>query len=221
MIRQTIILFLLMTILVTTAQAQLTRGSQPQRTDNWEFTLQTRYLASQDKQNGDGSSVSLQDNVGWGFGFAYNFNQHFNLGMDFSWRSINYTATGVDEEAPATTTSYSSKLDTSTWSLLGNYHILKGRFTPFISGSFGWTLIDTNIFAGYGSGCWWDYWYGYVCSSYPTTYGTNTTVGNLGLGGRFELTPKFFIRVAYEHSWLGIDGVDSNNVFRTDIGFQF
>jgi len=221
MIRRTIFMVILIAILATTAQAQLTRGQQPSRTDNWEFTLQTRYVASQDKQNDNGSSVSLQDDLGWGFGFAYNFNQHFNLGMDFSWHSINYTAVGVEEVTPHSATSYSSNLDTSTWSISGNYNILKGRFTPFISGSFGWTMIDTNIFAGYGTGCWWDYWWGYVCGSYPTTYGTNTTSSNLGIGGRFELTPKFFIRVAYEQSWLGVDGVDSRNVFRTDLGFQF
>lgn len=217
MIRQIIILAVLTVMLAATAGAR--RYSYRQNT--WEFSLRTSYLTSQDVETEGGSSLSLQDNLGWGFGFAYNFNQHFNLGVDFSWQSINYTAVIVDGSDPDLTEEYSSRLDTSTWALTGNYHILKGPFTPYVTGSLGGALIDTNIFSGWGSVCWWDPWWGYMCSTHPTTYGKTTISANLGLGGRFDLTQHFFVRAGYEYNWLGLDEIDGKHMFRTNLGLQF
>ncbi len=221
MLKKLVFTIFLLALLAGTAQAQLVRAPLPSRTDNWEFTMLTRYVGSQEVETQGGSSLSIADDLGWGFGVSYNFNQNFNLGMEFSWRSTNYTATFISEDDPGELNHYSSKLDVSSWVLTGNYNILKGSFTPYITGSFGWSLIDSNIFAGYGSGCYWDPWWGYICGAYPTTYGDNTTTTNLGAGFRAEITPKFFLRAAYEYNWLGLNKVDGQHMGRFDIGFLF
>ena len=79
-------------------------------------------------------------------------------------------------------------------------------------------LINTNIYAGSVPGCWWDPWWGYVCGQYPTTYGANATAGTVGVGGHFEVSPKFFLRAGYEYGWVDNSGVDGAHMFRLDIG---
>ena len=80
-------------------------------------------------------------------------------------------------------------------------------------------MIDTNIHAGWSQGCYWYPYLGYVCGAYPATYGTNAAAYNIGVGGRFELTPSFFVRVGYEYGGLDIDAVDGQHMMRIDLGF--
>ena len=215
-----LILTALFLLLASAVQAQTRRGFLPTRAKLWEFSLQTRYTTKQDISGEGGSSLSLQDDLGWGFSFAYNLSQHWNLGFVVAWRSINYTATIVDADDPQTKNNYGSKLDMSTIGLQGNWNILKGPLTPFISGAIGWTLVDTNIFAGYYTGCWWDPWWGYVCGPWPATYGTNTSSYNIGVGGRFELTDTFFLRIAYEYNYVDVQSFEGTNIIRLDIGWM-
>ena len=221
MIRKTILLTVLILCVATMVQAQtdLTRGKIYDRTDKWDYAFQTHYVASSDVSGGGGSSLSFQDDLGWGFGFYYNFNKKFSLGIDFGWHSINYTALVVDGEDPSVTHQYSNNLDTSKFGLAGNWNVLPGRFTPYVNAGIGWAMVDTNIFAGWGSGCYWDPYWGYICGTYPATYGTNATAYNVGLGGRFELTEKFFVRLGYEYSGMSIDAVDAHHQVRFDLGF--
>jgi len=157
--------------------------------------------------------------MGWGFGINYHLHPNFDLGAAFRWRSINYRATAIDADDPNNVLEYSNKMDISTMALTGNWNILKGPITPYVSGSIGWTIIDTNIFAGISGGCWWDPWWGPICDRYPVTYGDDTASFSLGAGGRFQLTDNFFIRVGYEHGWLNSGNVDGTDMLRIDFGF--
>jgi len=158
--------------------------------------------------------------VGWGFGFGYNLDEHLNLGLAFNWRSINYQATAVDADDPSRVVHYGSRLDISTLGLTGDWNILPGGLTPYIHGELAWMIVDTNIFADWGSSCWWDPWWGYRCGGVPVHYGKNTGAYTLGLGGRFHVTNSFFVRVGYEHIWLGIDTVDGSDMLRIDLGLM-
>ena len=219
--KRSILVLLCVTCLFTSfAEAQTRRNRKPVRTDRWDFSLQTRYTTSRDFSGAGGSSLDLQDSLGWGFGFGYNFNQRFNLGMVFSWRSINYNATGIDPDDPDHTQSYSGRMNTSTIALTGDWNLLQGPITPYLNGAIGWMMVDTNIFAGYTGGCWWDPWWGQVCGNYPTTYGVNTAVGILGAGVRFDLSPSVFARVGYERGWTDRDASSGSDMVRIDIGLM-
>ena len=203
------------------AQTRPTRRNvKPVRANRWDFSLQTRYQTSRDFSAEQGSSLELQDSLGWGFGFGYNFNQRFNLGMVFSWRSVNYNATAIDGDDPDNTHRYSGSMSISTIAITGDWNLLQGPITPYLNGNLGWMLVDTNIFAGYNGGCWWDPWWGYVCGNYPTTYGVNATVASLGAGMRFDLSPSVFARVGYERGWTDIDRTSGTNMVRIDIGLM-
>lgn len=210
---------IILAITATMAQAQFLDGHGRSRAGFWEFTMQSVYSASQSIEGAGGSSLDLQDNLGWGFGLSYHFNDHFNLGMDFSWSSINYNARIIDEANPDDLLRYSEKLDLNTTSFTGKWNIMKGPMTPYVSGSIGWTLVDTNVFAGYEDGCYWYPWWGYVCGPVATSYGTNATSYGLGLGGRYEVTPKFSISASYDYKWLDIDAIDGSSLFRVSFGF--
>jgi opacity protein-like surface antigen len=209
-------------IAVTAAEAQPQRPTRPHqgRAGRWDFSLQTRYTASRDLGADDGSSLSFDDSLGWGFGFGYHFNDRFNLGMVFGWRRIPYNGLIVDPADPGDPKYYSSELSVSSLGVTGDWNILTGRFTPYVNGYAGWSLVDTNIVAGWGTGCWWDPWWGYICGNVPYTYGQDTGTYGLGIGGRFEVTDGFFIRVGYEHGWSGLDIFDSNDLIRVDLGLM-
>jgi len=225
MVSRIIILTSLVVLLAGMAWAQTAPKPSPQphwrtqsRAKRWEITLQTRYTASQDYTADNGSAMKFEDDLGWGFGFNYHFNQKFNLGMVFTWRGIDYQSTIVDADNPDNTRNYNGKIDTSILALAGEWNILPGKVSPYINGSLGWYHLDTNIYAGSIPGCWWDPWWGYVCGSYPTTYGTNSTAAGLGVGVRWETGDSFFLRVGYERGWVDIEGIDGSNLFRLDFG---
>ena len=205
----------------TEAVAQLSGRPMMTRGDRWEFSVQTRYTWSKDVTGEQGSSLSVGEDLGWGFGFAYNFNQRFNLGMIFAWRTVPYEATALSVENPGETYRYSGQMTTSTFGAIGEYNILKGKFTPYVSGQWAWFHINTNIFAGWGSGCWWDPIWGYVCGAVPYTYGLSTSVYGLGAGVRYDFNDKVFMKAGYEHGWISAGSVDGNDIMRIDIGFLF
>lgn len=212
------LMLVLVTILPADAQPQRPARPQIAREGRWEFSLQTRYTASRDYAADNGSKLSFKDSLGWGFGFGYNLSDQFNLGLAFGWRRIPYQATVVDATDPASVSTYGSEMSASSLGLSADWNILPGRFTPYVNGRLAWLLVDTNIVAGISSGCWWDPWWGYVCGNVPTTYGENTGAYGLGVGGRFEVSESFFVRVGYEHGWTGIDGFGDSNLFRVDLG---
>lgn len=214
-----VIALILMTASLADAQTQAFRRKDS-RAGRWETSLQTRYTASQNYTGAGGSTLSLEDDLGWGFGFGYNYDQRFSLGMLFSWRSVPYDATAVDSVDPQITEQYSGSLNTSTIAFGGEWNLLPGRITPYASGGIGWVIIDSNIAAGIGTGCWWDPWWGYVCDTYVRTYAVDAFTSRLGLGVRAELAESMFVRVGYEHGWMDLDTVGDTNMFRVDIGLM-
>lgn len=213
--RRILLSLLILVLTATGAQAQSQRQSY--RAERWEFSLQTRYFGGTSYDGSGGSKVQLADDLGWGFGFVYNLNQRFNVGALFSWRSVDYEATVV-LEGTGENERYANQLTTSTVGLIGEWNVLQGPFTPYVSGGIGWLHLNTNVFAGWGSGCWWDPWWGYVCGAVPLTYGTDTGVYSLGVGGRFEVTDKVFLKAGYEFGWTGDDLVNDIGLIRVDFG---
>jgi opacity protein-like surface antigen len=215
------IVFLTLALILVASQAAaqsstFRRGDS--RYSRWEFSLQTRYMAGQSFDGDGGSSLNLEDDLGWGFGFGFNRSENLYLGMYFTWRSAPYSAAVVDYDDPNVSESYSGRLDTSGFGFEGQWNISAGKFTPYLSGGLGWTLIDSNIYAGLESGCWWDPFWGYWCDTYATTYAVNVFGANLGLGGRFDVSDGIFIRAGYEHSFIDDPTIDGADLFRFDIG---
>lgn len=192
------------------------------RTGFWDFTIQTRYSAAKDFDGPGGSKLSLEDDLGWGFGVGYNLNERLNIGGFVSWRTIDYTATDVNQADLSETTHYSGWLDTGNFAASAIFNLLPKAFTPYVQGTVGWALVDTNIPSGISTGCWWDPWWGYICDGYATTYGVDGVAYSLGGGISLQPLDIMFLRVGYDRMWIDIDGAaDSADLIRVDAGFLY
>ncbi len=188
----------------------------------FDLYLLPHYNLSKDFKGTGGSSVDFDSSWGIGFGFGYNFTSHLALNFDIGWSSTNYTATTIDDNNNSS--QYSSEMESNTTSFTGIYNFSKRAFTPYISGTLGWTFINTNIPSGPpGLSCWWDPWWGYTCSEFlPTETQTNFNYG-VGFGFRFDISRSFFMRAAYDKNWIDFKRIPAEDfdVIRIDIGTMF
>jgi hypothetical protein len=211
-------------VIATDADAQSYTVSRPGgRAGTWEFFMPLTYNPPWTINGQGGSKVDLDATWGFGFGFGYNLSDHFQLNGLFSWSARNYNATLV-EDPSGTPRKYGSTEYSSTFSLNGIFYLLSGDISPFVSGGAGITYIDTSIPTGFGGTptCWWDPWYGYVCSDgYPTKTETDM-VYSLGLGVRFDLNRQFSLQPSYNKAWIdmGSRGTPDFDVWRLDFIFR-
>jgi outer membrane assembly lipoprotein YfiO len=197
------------------------------RKGKYEITLQPRYNASKSIGSGGGSSIDLDPGFGFGLGFGYNFTNNLGLHLDGSWARANYTAKIATTDSGGISTpptSINGTLDTTTIALNMNYYFLNRPFTPFVTGGIGWTWVDSNIPSGPPEGtCWWDPWYGYICTAYRNTYTKNSFSYNLGLGVRWDAYPGVFLQGSVGLQWLDLGKAGTTDFLggRMDLGYTF
>ncbi len=193
------------------------------RDQNWEFTLQPRYVESTEIEFGGGSRVDINSDIGFGFGMGYNLNENFALRGTISWFSASYSGTRVLDTGAEQT--FSSRLDSSTIGIGADYYLTKGRVSPYVNVSAGWTFVDTNIPAGLPQSiCWWDPWWGYICDTYQPTVGDTEFSYSVALGLRFELSDRMFLRAGVSDYSIDYDNSlssDNSLITQLDIGFSY
>ena len=212
---------------VSTFAAAVDMTSDRSREGRYEITLQPRYLASKTVDFGGGTSIDTDADLGFGMGFGYNITNKFALHADWSWASSNYQAKIAKTDSGGISTgtqTASGTLDSSTFALNLSYYFLDGPLTPFVLGGIGWTWVDSNVPSGLPqTGCWWDPWYGYICTSYQNTYTKDYFSYNLGLGARWDVIPGLFLRGSAGWQWVDL-GRAGTTVFmggRLDLGYMF
>jgi opacity protein-like surface antigen len=195
------ILILLMGIAVSTgALAQNFRIPKidDSRAGKWDVAFQLVHVPSETYGGEQGSSLSLKSRTGWGFGLAYNLNSHFALGFDFSWVDPRYTATLIDTDDSGTptgsTTTIEHRADIITGQLKGIWNIFKSDFTPYAEVAGGWTNIDSNVSDSVPV-CWFDPWWGWVCST--SSYNESNFSYGGGLGFRWDVGRSTLLKLSY------------------------
>ena len=219
-ILQVIVAFAFATLAVQ-AQAQFT-----DRSGKWEGTVQLKYSDSATIHGNSGSEARIDGTYGLGFGFAYNFNDHFSLGGDFAWSNPDYKTTvtpAVGNGNAAYTVS--GTMQTASTHAVATWNILAQPLTPFLSAGVGGTWVDTNIPSGPPVGvCWYDPWWGYYCgSTVPTHSGTYFSY-NAAAGIRWDSRQNWFVRGLVGEQWLDVGkgvGTVSTTQYRMDLGFRF
>jgi outer membrane assembly lipoprotein YfiO len=197
------------------------------RRGRYEITLQPRYVASKEIDAEGGSKLDLDPALGFGLGFGYNFTNKLALHLDGSWTRADYQAkiATTDSGGISTgTTTVGGTLDTTTVAINLSYYFLDGPLTPFLMGGIGWTFVDSNIPSGPPEGvCWWDPWYGYVCTAYQDTYTKDYFSYNLGLGARWDVYPGFFLRGSVGWQWIDLGKAGTTDFMggRLDLGYMF
>jgi opacity protein-like surface antigen len=203
-----------------------TASAQGDREGTWDagFTL---FDTSSESLSGEaGAGLDVDGDLGWGFTTSYNITNRLAIGGDFLWLSPDYKATQViDQPGPIDTeVTVDAELDVATLHLKGTFYFMEGDFTPFVEAGGGWTRVDSNIADGPPTtGCWWDPWWGYICTNFYDTYAETQTSWSYSIGLRWDVSTDFSVRGSY-----GIWEVDSNRsedfeseVLRLEFGWRF
>lgn len=195
------------------------------RGGNWETTLQMRWQDSESLGGQYGTGVDIDSGWGLGFGIAYNFDAHWNIGFEFSNVGADYKATYLADVSGASLQTLSHELDHFSFQTNLTYHFLEGNFTPYVQANLGWSNIDSNIVSGYGYGsCWWDPWWGYVCGRSYSTYDEDGLSWGAGVGLRWDYLSNAFAKLGVNQQWVDIGkGFDDPSfvVTRLEFGWKF
>jgi opacity protein-like surface antigen len=167
---------------------------------DWEFRIGPIYGFSQNVDFSNGSA-DIKNTLGIKTGVAYYLTNHLSIGGDFSYSRGDFSANvnngGVTVGVQDGHQSSSTLLFDST------YSFLNGPFRPYLAAGLGYTWVDTNIVSGPPvAGCWWDPWWGYVCSGYQPTRGTSSWAGQLGAGMQWNFSHEFGVSAGYRESFV-------------------
>ena len=208
-----IVLWLFLAALMASAPAVADRDQ------TWEASIQVLGNSSESDDGGNGESLDIDSAIGFAFGGAYNFNAHFALGFDLSLLSPDYSAQLVRENGDIIGIDH--ELDVINGQLNAVWNIIDGPFTPFLQVGAGWTYVDSNVASSPPvTGCWWDPWWGYICSDFYDTYDASFSYGG-GAGLRFEFADNLFVKGSY--NLLYVDGGSSDldfDVWRFELGWM-
>lgn len=201
--------------------------AQSEREMRWQFSLPVTFTSGA-SYDSTGTSVDVNDDLGWGFGFGYHLNSRFMVGTEFTWLAANYKASIAtdfdDDQIADDSIDVSGTLDAANLQFVGQYNVLEGRVTPFVRGNFGWTWVDSNIPSGPATGtCWWDPWWGYVCDTWQPTFEDTSFAYGAAVGVRGELTERLFVEGSYNVLWIDFNraGSQSFDGARVNIGWLF
>lgn len=207
-------LLLLLALLMVSSSVHAQRFNQKtihdsERYRNWEASLLMQYQTSTDQDFERGSSIDIDSSLGWGFGFGWNWTEKWHLSYRFSLNKPDYSATIVPEDPEILPQTIDYQLSKYSHQFNVTYHFFKGPLTPYIQGGVGWTKLDSNVpDQPPQTGCWWDPWWGYICSTTWSTYKTSEFTYNLGLGLRWDVNGLVFMRGSWNRQFISIDNGD-------------
>jgi opacity protein-like surface antigen len=191
------------TVLALTTALACSSSAMADRAGRWEGTVQLVGTSSESAGGPSGSGIDVDSDVGIGFGLSYNFTQNLALGFGMFWVEPDYSAVFDTEEDGLVEIDH--KLSLFNGQLNGTWNILDGPFTPYLRGGIGWTHVDSNVADGPPvTGCWWDPWWGYICSNFFSTYSDTRFSWGFGAGLRYEFGREMFVQGGYNR--LEIDG---------------
>ena len=175
------------------------------RSEKWEFFLTPQFTNSKVLEFKNGSEANINERSSLGFGLGYNLNHHVELSVLFAVSNSNYTGTLIPEEDPDNPVKVSSNLYTSSMDLGVTYNFMSSPFTPYVSANFGLTYIDSGVPTGdITTGCWWDPWYGYICTPQAQTYTSTEFNYGAGAGVRYDFNRKLYMKAGVARNIIDI-----------------
>ena len=211
-------------VLLALLACALPAGAQsPSRTRTYEFYMSPIFTDSKSLSFEGGTTARTDQGYGFGVGFAYNFSQHLNAGVELAWSEVYYRTT-LQPVGPGSGVNSSGFFDTGTLRFKGDWNILATPLTPFLTGGAGWTHIYTDIPVGPPqNSCWYYPWYGQVCSTYVPTQNTTKFSYNYGAGVRWDAGP-WLVRGLVNQQYADNGGAHGNSTWtqwRFDFGMKW
>lgn len=199
------------------------QGMSRGRGTGWEFGIEAVYLDSTDLSFDGGSQVSVDDDLGLTLTFGYLVNPKLELQFSFDWAEVDYTATLQSATLPNVSIDVSGDLEAFTPRFNVIYNFRDAPVTPYVSGGIGWSFVDTNIPNGRVEvGCWWDPWYGQICTPYQSTKSIDGFAYQVGVGVRWDIGRYYCVRLGYQKQWYDYNHASSTPDFdEIRLGFQW
>jgi opacity protein-like surface antigen len=180
------------------------------REAGWDFGVDAIYQFSKTVNFDGGSRLSLNDDLGAGLTFGYRFNSQFELQFGIDWNSVDYHGTLQSANFPGASASVNGDMETFTPQINAVWNFMDAPLTPFVTGGIGWAFIDTNIPTGQVQvGCWWDPWWGQICTPYQPTKSVDSFTYQLGAGVRWDFGEYATARFSYEKVWVDLNKASS------------
>lgn len=194
------------------------------RSDKWAFFLSPQFTNSKTLEFGNGSKAEINERSSVAFGFGYNLDRHIELTTQFAASSSNYTGTRILDDGANTPEKFTANLYTSSVNFGFTYNFLSTPFTPYVTTNLGWTFIDSGVPTGnVGTICWWDPWWGYICSPTAETYTDTKFNYGAGIGLRYDFNRKFYIKGGVGKNIIDTKSTDTADftTYQFTFGFMF
>ncbi len=216
--------------LTVVAGVMMSFGASAQQVDTgsragkWETRIGVLFNNSVNVDFEGGTTADVKSSTGIKFGLGYHVTDNLELGGNITYDQRDYDATIVGA-TPGDLWFARGQLDNSSLMFDATWNFVRGPFTPFVLGAVGWNWTDTNIANGppvYG--CWWDPWYGYICSGYQSTKTLNGFAYQLGGGFRYDFNPQFSVTASYKETWVDLGEARGTPNFGTldlSLGWRF
>jgi opacity protein-like surface antigen len=205
-----------------TAAAQSREGS-------WETRLAITFQNSSDADFNGGTKAKFDSDSGFKAGLSYHLTDNIEFGGSLGLGQRDYDAdiaTDIDGDGDRDGfTRVRGDLDYTTIKADATWNVLPGPLTPFVTGSIGWAWVDTNIATEPPEiGCWWDPWWGYVCTSFQDTRDIDGFSYGIGVGARYDFSDTFAVQGSYRIDWIDFEntkGTPDYDGFELSIGWKF
>ena len=209
-----------------------TGGAAVQAADRegmWETSVGTVFQNSTEADFKGGSLAEFDSDTSFKLGFDYHYTEHLQIGLSFGLGTTDYEAslaTDINGDGNADGfTNVRGDLEFSTFLVNGTYNFMSGPFSPFVTGGLGWSWVDTNIATEPPQvGCWWDPWYGYICTSFQDTKTLDGLAYQLGVGARYDFSDTLAVHGSYRINWIDFDqaeGTPDFDGFELRVGWKF
>jgi opacity protein-like surface antigen len=186
-----------------------TAQSSP-RSTGWDLGVDVLYQFSKDIDFDGGSSLDVEDDIGLGFTFGYRFNPKVELQFSVDWNNVDYRGVLQSAELATLSAEVSGEMESFVPRVNGVYNFRDAPVTPYITAGLGWAFIDTNIPTGQVTiGCWWDPWWGEICTPYQPTKSVDYFLYQAGAGVRWDIGEAATMRFSYDKTWLDVNHATS------------
>ena len=211
------------------AMLPLASAGAAERTGQWETRLGVLFQNSSDWDFDGGTTAEIDSDTSFLVGASYHLNENLELGGNIAFGQTDYDAdiaTDLNgDEIADGFLSVSGEYESTTLMFDATWNFLSGPFTPFVTGSLGWAWIDTNIAdEPPQTGCWWDPWWGYVCTTFQDTKTLDGLAYGVGVGARYDFSDSLAVSASYRMGWVDLDKADGTpdmDSFLLQLGWKF
>ena len=172
------------------------------REPGFSFGLNLIYLDSKTLDFNGGSKLNIHDDFGAALTFGYDLNPKIELEFTLDWNNVDYDGQIRSADIAGLSANVRGEMETWVPRFTARYNFMPGPFTPFVGAGLGWAFVDTNIPTGrVETGCWWDPWWGQICTAVQPTKSADSFTYSGELGLRYDPNPNWSARFFYRKQW--------------------